>query len=80
MLLTGLGYYTTEELVYDEEGQLMTNRSWFYKPPGAKDIPINFRIKFTENSKNAVGVLKSKGLLIVSTFFYIYIKKIYKHK
>ncbi|XP_056643712.1 aldehyde oxidase 4-like isoform X2 [Diorhabda sublineata] len=58
----GIGYYTTEELIYDSEGKLMTNRTWTYKPPGAKDIPINFRIKFTENSENPVGVLKSKAV------------------
>lgn len=44
------------------EGQLVTNRTWNYKTPGAKDIPIDFRVKFieTENTSNRVGVLRSK--------------------
>ncbi|CAG9836996.1 unnamed protein product [Diabrotica balteata] len=58
----GIGYYTTEELIYGKDGKLYTNRTWTYKPPGAKDIPINFRVKFTENSLNPVGVLKSKAV------------------
>lgn len=57
----GLGYYSTEELVYDSEGQLKSNRTWTYKPYGAKDIPQEFHVRFSNNSLNPVGVLKSKG-------------------
>ncbi|KXJ82609.1 hypothetical protein RP20_CCG012771 [Aedes albopictus] len=57
----GLGYFLTEKLVYDPiSGELLTNRSWNYKPPGAKDIPIDFRIRFLRNSPNPAGVLRSK--------------------
>lgn len=48
-------------MIYNENGKLMTNRTWNYKPPGAKDIPLNFRIKFPENNPNPEGVLRSKG-------------------
>lgn len=58
----GLGYWLTEELKYSKEsGELLTNRTWNYKPPGARDIPIDFRIKFLQNSSNPFGVLRSKG-------------------
>lgn len=58
----GIGYYLTEALVYDNEsGALLTNRTWTYKPPGAKDIPIDFRVNFLHNSANPVGVLRSKA-------------------
>jgi xanthine dehydrogenase/oxidase len=58
----GLGYWLTESLVYDPvTGELLTNRSWNYKPPGAKDIPIDFRINFLHKSTNPFGVLRSKG-------------------
>ncbi|KAF4522205.1 hypothetical protein B566_EDAN007356 [Ephemera danica] len=43
----GMGYWLTEELNY--------------KPPGAKDIPIDFRVYFKKNANNPVGVLQSKA-------------------
>lgn len=62
----GVGYWLTEALVYDKNnGELLTNRTWNYKPPGAKDIPIDFRVKFLKNSVNEVFVLRSKGNFII---------------
>uniref|UniRef100_A0A182IX03 Aldehyde oxidase n=1 Tax=Anopheles atroparvus TaxID=41427 RepID=A0A182IX03_ANOAO len=58
----GIGYWLTESLVYDmSNGALLTNRSWNYKPPGAKDIPVDFRIKLTQIGDNQAGVLRSKA-------------------
>lgn len=58
----GLGYWLTECLQYDREnGELMTNRTWTYKPPGAKDIPVDFRVRFLQKSANPFGVLRSKA-------------------
>lgn len=60
----GLGYWLHESLVFNREtGELLTNRTWTYKPPGAKDIPIDFRITFLQKSSNPFGVLRSKGNL-----------------
>ncbi len=59
----GLGHFLMESLVYDKQtGELKTNRTWNYKVPGAKDIPIDFRIKFLQNSSNPFGVLRSKAV------------------
>lgn len=61
----GLGYWLTEKLIHNSEnGELLTNRTWNYKPPGAKDIPIDFRITFMQKSSNPFGVLRSKGKVI----------------
>jgi xanthine dehydrogenase/oxidase len=57
----GMGYFTSEQIVIDENGQLLTNRTWNYKPPGARDIPVDFRIKFPKNTPNNGGVLNAKG-------------------
>lgn len=58
----GLGYWLSESLIYNiENGELLTNRTWNYKPPGAKDIPIDFRVTFLRNASNPFGVLRSKG-------------------
>ena len=66
----GIGYWFTEALVYNREsGELLTNRTWNYKPPGPKDIPVDFRVTFLQKSSNPFGVLRSKG--IFSTLFSI---------
>lgn len=58
----GLGYWLTENLAYDRQtGELLTNRTWTYKPPGAKDIPVDFRVRFMANKSNKSFVLRSKG-------------------
>nr|BCT26317.1 aldehyde oxidase [Euura sp. 'Pontania] len=58
----GLGYWTCEDLIYDPETAVLTNnRTWNYKPPGAKDIPVDFRVSFRRNAPNPTGVLRSKA-------------------
>ncbi|XP_039757164.1 indole-3-acetaldehyde oxidase-like isoform X3 [Pararge aegeria] len=57
----GLGLWTSERLIYDSSGRLLTNRTWTYKPPGACDIPVDFRVSFKRNSLNNNGVLRSKA-------------------
>jgi len=41
----GVGMATTEELVYDHNGKLVTDNIWSYKPPCNKSIPVDFRVK-----------------------------------
>jgi xanthine dehydrogenase/oxidase len=58
----GIGYWLHEKMVYHpDSGELLTNRSWTYQPPGPKDIPIDFRITLQPNSSNPFGVLRSKS-------------------
>lgn len=60
--IMALGYWLTEKLVYNREnGQLLSNRTWYYKTPGAKDIPVDFRVNFMKNSPNPLGILRAKA-------------------
>ncbi|XP_063828756.1 uncharacterized protein LOC135078111 [Ostrinia nubilalis] len=57
----GLGYWTSEKLVYDKEnGELKSDRSWNYHVPQARDIPQDFRVYFREKSYSAAIVLGAK--------------------
>ncbi|CAL7942348.1 unnamed protein product [Xylocopa violacea] len=59
----GMGYWTMEDLIYDQKtGQLTNYRTWNYKPPGAKDIPADFRVYFRRNANNPMSVLRSKAV------------------
>lgn len=67
----GIGYWLTESLIHDPvNGELLSNRTWTYKPPGAKDIPVDFRISFLQKSSNPFGVLRSKGIINILCFIY----------
>lgn len=60
--MMGLGYWMTEKLVYNRDnGELLSNRTWTYKIPGARDIPVDFRVTFLRNSPNPLGILRSKA-------------------
>lgn len=58
----GLGYWTSENLVYDPNtGELLTNRTWEYWVPQARDIPQDLRIYFRKRSYSNDAILGSKG-------------------
>lgn len=48
----GLGWLTTEELVWNEHGKLMTNGPASYKIPAVSDMPLDFRVSLVESRKN----------------------------
>ncbi|XP_035702304.1 xanthine dehydrogenase/oxidase isoform X3 [Folsomia candida] len=58
----GQGFWTTERIVHCKEtGELLTNRTWDYKPPETKDIPEDFRISLLKDAPNPYGILRSKA-------------------
>ncbi|KAJ8719329.1 hypothetical protein PYW08_011504 [Mythimna loreyi] len=58
----GLGYWTCEKLAYNAEtGALLTDRSWDYHLPEARDIPQQFNITCANLSSNDL-ILGSKGV------------------
>ena len=52
----GVGFATTEEIVFDEKGVLVTDNIWSYKPPCTKTIPLDFRLRFypVDEARNAL--------------------------
>ena len=48
----GMGWLTTEELVYDKEGRLRTHAPSTYKIPCASDVPADFRVRLFESKGN----------------------------
>ena len=56
----GVGWCTTEEIKWDDAGNLMTHSPDTYKIPTARDIPADFRVKLLENATNPNAIHGSK--------------------
>lgn len=67
----GIGFATTEELLYTKEGQLITDNIWSYKPPCSKTIPIDFRVKLqpVDEARNAREMLAEQQAVKSSKSF-----------
>ena len=48
----GMGWLTTEELVFDENGRLLTHAPSTYKIPTCSDVPADFRVALFEPGRN----------------------------
>ncbi len=48
----GLGWLTTEELLWDDKGRLLSNNAATYKIPAISDIPEDFRVELLEQADN----------------------------
>jgi xanthine dehydrogenase/oxidase len=95
----GVGYLTMEELTYQgpreaprlgyPKGALTTTNTWEYKPPGARSIPLDLRVRIADTSGSnlqskarnldAAAVKKSKGIgeppLVLSNTVFFAIKQ-----
>ncbi|MFZ5678023.1 MAG: xanthine dehydrogenase molybdopterin binding subunit [Pseudomonadota bacterium] len=59
----GMGWLTTEELVFDKEGRLRTHAPSTYKIPCASDVPADFRVKlFASPGNPANTIYRSKAV------------------
>ncbi len=59
----GLGWLTTEELIWDAEGQLLSNSPANYKIPAVADVPVRFNVELLEKSLNREDtVYRSKAV------------------
>lgn len=60
--LFGVGYYMTEEMIYTEKGELISNNVSSYKIPGPGDIPLDWDIELLNHDPNHSGLHNSKGI------------------
>ncbi|KAI8431856.1 hypothetical protein MSG28_004418 [Choristoneura fumiferana] len=61
--IMGLGYWTCEQLVFDPEtGEMLTDRTWNYHVPQARDIPQDFRVYFRNKSYSEPQYFGAKAI------------------
>ena len=60
--IQGLGWVTTEEILWDGEGHLLTHSPDTYKIPTANDIPRDFRVSLLEGYPNPAAIGNSKAV------------------
>ena len=60
--IQGMGWVTTENLFYHQNGKLLSHSPTTYKIPNIQDIPRKFNIKFLVNHTNTQNVLRSKAV------------------
>ena len=60
--IQGLGWCTTEEILWDERGRLLTHSPDTYKIPTAGDIPRDFRVTILDDVPNPLVVRNSKAV------------------
>lgn len=58
----GLGWLTSEELVWRDDGFLATHAPQTYKIPTSRDMPADFRISFFDNSNAVETIHRSKAI------------------
>ncbi len=59
----GMGWLTTEELVYSKTGELLTHAPSTYKIPCASDVPADFRVAlYQSKGNNEDTIYKSKAV------------------
>jgi xanthine dehydrogenase molybdopterin-binding subunit B len=57
----GLGHMLCEREVFAEDGRLVSDGTWIYKPPGVKGIPQEFNVELLQNDQFTRGYLSSKS-------------------
>ncbi|XP_041981245.1 xanthine dehydrogenase/oxidase-like [Aricia agestis] len=59
--IMGLGYWTCERMVYDPQtGEVLSDHTWEYHVPQARDIPQDFRVYFRKGSFSTPRALGAK--------------------
>jgi xanthine dehydrogenase large subunit len=58
----GMGWLTTEELVYDDKGRLATHAPSTYKIPVASDVPPVFNVRLHTRANPTPSIYRSKAV------------------
>jgi xanthine dehydrogenase large subunit len=75
--IQGMGWLTTEELWWNDQGRLMTHAPSTYKIPAVNDCPADFRVSLFQNENHEDTIMRSKAagepplLLSFAVFFAI---------
>jgi xanthine dehydrogenase large subunit len=60
--IQGMGWLTTEELWWNQQGKLMTHAPSTYKIPGVSDCPENFSVRLFKNRNPFDSIHRSKAV------------------
>lgn len=60
--IQGLGWVTTENLFYNDQGLLLSHAPSTYKIPNVQDIPREFNVELLENDENFSNVRGTKAV------------------
>ncbi|GEO13464.1 xanthine dehydrogenase molybdopterin binding subunit [Microvirga aerophila] len=58
----GMGWLTTEELVFNRDGRLLTHAPSTYKIPVSSDVPADFRVALYPNANREETIYRSKAV------------------
>ena len=61
-IVQGIGWLTLEEVLYSEEGKLLTGTLSTYKVPDIYQTPKELEVHFLENTENPLGLFHSKAI------------------
>jgi xanthine dehydrogenase large subunit len=57
-----MGWLTTEELVFNRDGRLLTHAPSTYKIPVSSDVPADFRVALYPNANREETIYRSKAV------------------
>jgi xanthine dehydrogenase large subunit len=58
----GMGWLTREELLWDQQGRLLTHSASTYQIPAFSDAPIEFHVSLLPNAENTGTIHGSKAV------------------
>ena len=60
--IQGMGWLTSEELIWDDDGRLLTHSPDTYKIPSIGDTPLEFNVEFLKNAAQRNTIYGSKAV------------------